>query len=802
MTMEKGFRATEVFFLLLLLILPNLFAATITGTVINAATSEPLPGANIFVEEKREIGSSANIEGLFRIENISAGSWTISATAIGYGKVTHEITIDDEGGSYSLDYLLYPQVLRGNEVVVTAMKEPRVVKDLPVRTEVITKDDIQLRGAFDLYQAFEGQPGIRVEQQCSNCNFSMLRAQGLEGGYAEIVVDGQPVFTELAGVYGLQQMTSASIEQVEIVKGAGSALYGAGALSAIVNIKTKEPDPIPRLNLALLAGENETYSIQFDGTMRKDKFAVAYALQLDTKGAVDETGNTDPDFVENGNFEDAGPDGFTDRIYSDNYGAILKTYLYEPFGKGSKVILDVNALGEFRKGGFIETFDDPFDPDAEHIRTRRYAVGANYIQNFDSGNHFDFKASYVNHYRNATNGAAWDKAIEAGVLDDDLDITPAGEDSLASMGMLEFRSRYFPGPFIAEENLYLLDFLYSHPISGLGDVMVGTQYRRSEIEQDINRSGENDAKHADDVGIFAQVDIRPFTDDLEIVAGARFDNHKSHDGLTGIDYDVSQVNPRIAARYFLTGDVTLRASYGTGFRVPYLFAEDLHLCASSPRIYKGDDLEPEKASSFSFGADFAPGANEIGFGFFYTQIDNKIEFIEPGGEREVPAGYDFRWTNVGKAATLGSELSVRGNPLPWLSYNANTVYSNSRFDERRDPDDENSDRIPRSPEWTAYGELIFKFGKLSLFSGLNFTGSMFMDHVPEENEELYILEKTDPFVTVNSGITYSISRNVDIVINAHNLFGYTQPTRDITDAAYIFAPLIGRQISGGIRINL
>ncbi len=791
-----------VFFLLLVLGQPNSFAATIKGVVLNSVSDEGLSGANVFVEEKREIGSAANIDGYYQINNLPVGNWTISASAMGYGKVSHEINISEEEGEYSLDFALYPKVLRGNEVVVTATREPRVVKDLPIRTEIITREDILQKGAFDLYQALEGQPGIRVETQCSNCNFTMVRSQGLEGGYAEILLDGQPVFTGLAGVYGLQQIMASNIEEIEIIKGAGSSLYGAGALSGVLNIKTKEPDIVPRMNLGLYVGDHELYSMNFNGTMKKDRLSVVYAFQFDTKGEIDQTGNIDSGFIENGNYEDAGSDGFTDRVFSENYGAILKLFVDEPFGKGSKLLFSGSALGEFRKGGFIESFEDPFDIDAEHVRTQRQSFRTSYFQNIGDRNRLEINLSYVNHYRNATNGAAWEKAVEAGVLDENLDMTPAGSESLQALGFIEFQSRYFPKPFIADEDIYLADFMYSHPLMTKGDVKVGAQYRRSEIEQDINGQSDEDKKFADDIGLFLQFEMMPFTDDLEIILGARLDNHYSEDGLTSIEYSKTAVNPRFAARYSLNRNVTLRGSYGSGFRVPYLFAEDLHLCASSPRIYKGDDLEPEKASSFALGVDFAVSANEMGAGMFYTLIDNKIEFIEPGGEREVPAGYDFRWTNVGEAKSIGAEVYLRGNPLKWLSYNANAVFTKARFDEKRDPDLTESDIIPRSPEITAFGEIIFSYSKININTSLNYTGSMFIDHVPNGNEEEYILEKTEPFVTIDAGVDYRVNRAVKIVVRFRNLLDYTQPTRDITDPAYIYAPIYGREISAGVNISL
>jgi len=789
-------------FFAILLGAPNIFASVITGKVIDAQTKQPIPGCNVFIEEERRIGSATDLDGNFRIQDLPPGNWTVSASAIGYGKVSQNVDISDDDAGYTLNFSLYPKALQGDEVVVTATRQSRVIRDLPVRAEIVKRDEIRLKGAFDLYQALEGQPGIRVEQQCSDCNFSMLRLQGLEGGYSLVLLDGQPIFSGLAEVYGLQQIMSANIEQIEIIKGAGSALYGAGALSGIVNIKSREPGPIPAFGMGLLAGSNSTYSMNFDGTMRRGDIAVSYALQIDTKAEVDQTGNPDPNYLDEMNFEDGGPDGFTDRVASDNYGAMVKAFLYEPFGEGSKIILTGNALGEFRKGGEIETIEDPFAPGVEHIRTNRYSVRASYIHELTSAGKLESSLTYVNHYRNATNDAAWDRAVMAGVLDEDLKLTDAGRDTLDRIGMMEFRERFFPNPFIAKEKMFLADVMFSRPVFG-ADIIVGSQYRRGEIEQDINRSEDNDFKSADDIGFFAQVGVYPLGGQMELLLGARIDHHYSVDDLTETDYSITALNPRIAGRYSLSDKITLRASYGSGFRVPYLFAEDLHLCASSPRIYKGADLQPERARSFSFGVDYIKRWNEIGIGVFYTRIDDKVEFIDLSEEEtDIPAGFDFAWANVDRATSLEGDFYLRGRPLYWLGYNFNAVYTHAKFAERREPEIADSDRIPRSPAFTANGELVFSANNLDIRTSANFTGSMFIDHVPDEDMENYRLVKTDPFVTFDLGANYRLTNSLQLILNARNVLGYTQPLRDVSDAAFIYAPLIGREIFGGIRIDL
>ena len=80
-----------------------------------------------------------------------------------------------------------------------------------------------------------------MESNCQNCNFSQIRLLGLEGPYTQLLIDGQPVISSLAQVYGIEQIPSRMIQRIEIVKGGGSALYGSGSVGGVVNIIPREP---------------------------------------------------------------------------------------------------------------------------------------------------------------------------------------------------------------------------------------------------------------------------------------------------------------------------------------------------------------------------------------------------------------------------------------------------------------------------------------------------------------------------------------------------------------------------------
>jgi len=91
--------------------------------------------------------------------------------------------------------------------------------------------------------------GVRVENNCQNCNFNQVRINGMEGKYSQILIDGLPIVSALAGVYVLEQIPANMIERLEVVKGGGSPLYGSNAVAGVVNVITKKTPKVRNPNI-------------------------------------------------------------------------------------------------------------------------------------------------------------------------------------------------------------------------------------------------------------------------------------------------------------------------------------------------------------------------------------------------------------------------------------------------------------------------------------------------------------------------------------------------------------------------
>src|SRR5690606_4209631 len=89
--------------------------------------------------------------------------------------------------------------------------------------------------------ALDYLPGARVEANCQNCGTTEVKLRGLGAGYNRLLFDGQPLFSGLAAVYGLEHISTSFIERIEVVKGGASSLYGAGAVAGVINLILQEP---------------------------------------------------------------------------------------------------------------------------------------------------------------------------------------------------------------------------------------------------------------------------------------------------------------------------------------------------------------------------------------------------------------------------------------------------------------------------------------------------------------------------------------------------------------------------------
>jgi outer membrane receptor for ferrienterochelin and colicins len=146
-------------------------------------------------------------------------------------------------------------------IVVTSSKEARFLKEVPVRTEVITAEEIAKKHATNLAEALKNLPGIQLKEIHGKAGQSVWM-QGFDSDRVLILVDGNPLPASTGSTVDLTQISVAGVARVEIIKGAASALYGTSAMGGVINVITEKTPQTPQLNLDLQAGSWQEQDIK------------------------------------------------------------------------------------------------------------------------------------------------------------------------------------------------------------------------------------------------------------------------------------------------------------------------------------------------------------------------------------------------------------------------------------------------------------------------------------------------------------------------------------------------------------
>lgn len=348
--------------------------AMLFGHVKSAKTKKHIPYSTIAVKGTR-LGTTSDGSGHYKLANLPVGKRVIVAMTMGYKPQEIEV-IMEEGKAVECFFELDDDILNLEEIVVTGTRTEHYLKNVPVRTEIISAKDIENKNASNLYQALEGTPGIRVENQCQYCNFTMARMQGLGAEHTQVLINGQPMYSGLAGVYGLQQISTIDLDKIEVVKGAGSALYGSGAVAGAINIVTKEPGFVPSTTLDMQMGSYNTNKYRVSSSMRNEKGNIGLSIFAERKSedAIDDTGTgLTRQEVQN-------KDGISDRVSTALTNVGFGLFFDNAFLKNDKLVLRGKSIFETRAGGTMtdDYYKNPLTDGTENITTDRYEASLNY----------------------------------------------------------------------------------------------------------------------------------------------------------------------------------------------------------------------------------------------------------------------------------------------------------------------------------------------------------------------------------------------------------------------------------------
>jgi len=240
---------------------------TISGTITVEEDGAPLPGANVVALDANGAivsGAATDVDGNYSF-SLSAGSYAIRARFVGFQDCETNVTISS-GGTTTYDCALSQTGLELNTVVVAASRRQEKALDAPASISVLSTEDLQTSVGGSSVEALRTTPGVDMQQTGVDRREMVLRGfNNAFSGAAFVLTDyRQAAVPSLAvNLYSIMPNIGIDVDRIEVVRGPGSALYGAGVDAGVVHFITKDPFSHPGTTISVQGGEQSLFGGQF-----------------------------------------------------------------------------------------------------------------------------------------------------------------------------------------------------------------------------------------------------------------------------------------------------------------------------------------------------------------------------------------------------------------------------------------------------------------------------------------------------------------------------------------------------------
>ncbi|WP_321348287.1 TonB-dependent receptor [uncultured Draconibacterium sp.] len=747
------------------------------------AGEEHIPFATVTIKGTT-IGTAADATGHFKMTDLPVGKQVVVISAIGYQSIEKMVELESKK-SVTILVELEPDNIGIEQVVVSADRNAKSRKETPTIVNSINPKLFDRVQSVTLSEGLNFSPGLRMENNCQNCGFSQVRMNGLEGPYSQILINSRPVFSGLAGVYGLELIPANMIERVEVVRGGGSSMYGSNAIAGTINLITK--DPVTNsfetsVNNSIVGAGSDydaasDYNININGSFVTDDY---------------KTGMSIFGFHRKRDPFDANGDGYSELASINN--TTIGARFYQRVASRGKITVDYFNINEDRRGG--NKFELPLHESdiSESVQHQINSGALNFDLLLRDNDKFSAFVSMQSVDRDSYYGANQDPSAYGHT-----------EDLTYAAGLQYIRN---------------IDYLIFSPAT----ITSGIETSGSSLEdeklgyydpaEDVRYGNTQIADQGmTNYGAFLQSEWK--TDKVVFSAGLRFDHYNIEEKIENSD-DVSGnvLSPRVSLLYNIAEYLQFRSSFGRGFRAPQIFDEDLHIETSGSRkvLHENDpDLKQESSNSFTASLDYS---NEFGDwqyqllveGFFTQLVD---PFANEYGTPDENGTVVYTRVNAEDGARVqGINIELNASPSQKFQLQSGFTVQKSEFEAEQEFGEKRFFRTPNT-----YGYLSANISPTPVFDIAltgNYTGKMLVPYFGPgiADPEIGELRESDSFLDTGIKLCYHfrLSDYMKVELNGgvKNIFNSYQEDFDTgidRDPSYVYGPLSPRTIYFGIKIG-
>ncbi|MFQ5709471.1 MAG: TonB-dependent receptor domain-containing protein [bacterium] len=598
----------------------------IIGRVVDAKTNEGLPGVNVMIANT-VLGASTNLKGAFIIRRVPYGTYSLKVSMIGYANQTEPGVKVSVGDTALVFFRLEEAAIEIDPVVVTASKWQQEAENTSATVEVLTAKEILQRNPIGIQDALETAPGVQIIQESVNIRGSDGYTRGV-GSRVLVMLDGIPVMNSDFGAVNWFMISPADIERAEIIRGAGSALYGSSAMGGVINFITRSPAPKSRTYFRSILGVyDDSHEPDWNWAAREDR-----TLKFNRE-----------DFTHSQQFGRLGIRISGGRSNSDGY---TQNGQFERFNFSGKLIY------KFRNTSSLTFY-------------------GNYMHD-DSGVFIVWKDQ--RHALEVPAKESDKKQTQNGITLFSKYYLPVS--SKASFEVRTFFNRFLLGTQITDAGSF-------SPAFGLGGavqgnlipsnslaIVYGSDFKFDKVKSDTTLYGQRDAVL---LAPYIQIDWG-FLRNFNLTLGGRYDRYEIFEdpnARLGDARTFDHFSPKVGLNFHPFASTTLRASAANGFKFPLVAQLFLEFDSAGFKFLSNPGLRSEK--SWTYEAGFKQKITSQWFfeiNGFYTDVEDLIE-------AEPQLSGDVKFVNIQKARIPGIEFVTNGR---WwdnhLGLKANFLYMN------------------------------------------------------------------------------------------------------------------------------
>jgi iron complex outermembrane receptor protein len=685
---------------------------------VSDATRDPIADVDILVNGTT-LGAATDAQGKFLISNVPAGSYTITVMAIGYQSERIPDVVVKPNAAVDRSIRMREAAVQVGEVVVygASFRRERIA-EAPAAVSTIESGDLQLNsGQGQVPKLLENLPGVDIAQ---NGLFDFnINTRGFNSSLTRrllVLLDGRDLSIVFLGSQEWNGLTIPveDLGRLELIRGPGSALYGANAFNGVLNIITPSPKEVAGTKVTLAIGELNTVR----GDIQHAAVSGRWSYKVNLGRSQGDTWSVPRDTSQARPFEYAGFNPFINlEVRRLNTNPVTSTYgsARADYEIDSKTTAAAEA-------GLAQVENEVFVTGIGRVQVTRAWRPWGRL-------HFSDEHSVAQFWASGRDSREPQYSLSTGL--------PLEEHSLTLQG----------------------DYQYHFaPLAGHALVTAGLSYRY----QTVNTDGTlMQAEHKDNMaGLFGQIEYR-FSEEWKVLGATRWDRSTLYPG---------QFSPKVALVWSPLHDHNFRVTYNRAFQSPNyaeLFLYVLH--PSQPLAYLGNsDLEVEKINGFEFGyRGVFSNALDVTFDAYYDRLSDFITDLTPGanpayhGQENIGGELRTVWSygNAGKVTESGFEAGLNyGLSEEW------TLTGNySFFDFQIDEQSVNSPLLPNTPQHKLNGGISYKH-RNGLQAGLS------VKYVPSYDWSAGIFQgRILSYTIVNLTGRYAVTQNITLGLDVSNL---------------------------------